>query len=143
MRTISLIIVILSLSGCFETPYKRLGTVGFFQGGGGYSETQLDTNVFEVIFVGNSETPRSRANNFVLLRSAELAIKNGYKYFVVMDNQQYSAISLNRNLQGLGTDVVQSPRNSKIIMCFKEKPKGFSYNARFVEKSLKKKYKLK
>lgn len=163
MRTISLIAVMLILSGCGATPYQRIGAGGYLGASGGYSSTQLDANVFEVMFKGNSDTSRNRANNFVLLRSAELAIENGYEYFVIIDTQQYSKNSIfttpttsttkiTPNIDGTATaktimdggktHLVSEPRSSKTIVCFNEKPEGFSYNARFIEKSLKKKYQL-
>jgi hypothetical protein len=66
--------MILSIQAC-ATGYKSDGFVG------GYSETQLDENVFKVAFRGNGYTRQDRAADFTLLRSAELALKSGYSYF--------------------------------------------------------------
>src|SRR5437764_1386447 len=49
------------------TPYQRHGFTG------GFSESQLDENVFRVNFRGNGYTSPERAADFTLLRSAELA----------------------------------------------------------------------
>ena len=67
------------LSAC-ATPYQKTGL------GGGFSETQLSENIFQVNFKGNSYTSTQRAADFALLRSAELTLKNGYKYFVLSDS---------------------------------------------------------
>jgi hypothetical protein len=57
---------------------------------GGFSETQLDENVFRVSFRGNEYTRPERAADFSLLRAAELARNNGYSYFVIVDSQSYA-----------------------------------------------------
>jgi len=83
MRIIVTLSIILALGGC-ATAYQPQGMTG------GFSETQLDTNVFTVTFKGNGHTGRDKANDYALLRSAELALEHGYKYFVIVDAQQYS-----------------------------------------------------
>lgn len=75
--------VLAGLSGC-ATAYQPQGATG------GYSSSQLDENVFQVAFKGNGYTDRGIANDFALLRSAELALENGYKHFVIVDGQQYT-----------------------------------------------------
>ena len=135
MRKIGLIAAILILSGC-ATDYQRQGKalVGWWDGYG-YSSTQIDTNVFQVTFNGNAYTGRERASDFALLRSAELALENGYEYFFIIDAQQYSKNSSNATPTTSTTNI-----STNTIVCFKEKPEEFSYNARFIEKSLQKKY---
>lgn len=171
MRTLFIFLSVIALVGC-ATTYQKQGATG------GYSSTQLDTNVFQVSFKGNGFTSRERANDFALLRSAELALENGFKYFVIIDAQQYSQNStyttpvtsttnINTNTYGTaygygnygtysgntyGTATtttyggqayhISKPRAANTIVCFKDKPEGFSYNARFIEKSLKGKYEL-
>jgi hypothetical protein len=51
--------------------------------GYGYSEQQLAPNRFRVIFAGNSSTPRTVVENYLLVRAAELTKMNGYSYFVL------------------------------------------------------------
>ena len=83
MRIFAILSIILLLGGC-ATAYQPQGMTG------GFSETQLDTNVFTVTFKGNGFTDRDKANDFALLRSAELALEHGFKYFVIVGAQQYS-----------------------------------------------------
>ena len=45
---------------------------------GGFTESQLDTNVFRVTFKGNGYTSPDRAEDMALLRSAELALQHGF-----------------------------------------------------------------
>lgn len=157
------------LTGC-ATTYQPQGASG------GYSSSQLDENVFQVTFNGNGYTDRGRANDFALLRSAELALENGYGYFVIVDAQHYSnnssyttptkattnitgrtygsayndgnSTSYSGNTYGTATTTISGgqtyniskPKTSNTIVCFKEKPEGFSYNAGLLSKSLKEKY---
>jgi len=67
------------LSGC-KTPYQRLNVEG------GYTDTQLQDNLFRVRFSGNEFTSPEEVSDLALLRCAELAIENGYTYFSIMDD---------------------------------------------------------
>lgn len=169
MRIIITLSIILALAGC-ATGYEPQGWSG------GFSESQIDTNVFNVTFKGNEYTERDKANDFALLRSAEIALENGYQYFVIIDAKQYSEDSTyttpttsttnvnsntygsehnignntiyNGNTNGTTTTTVSGgqtyniskPRTSNTIVCFNEKPEGFSYNAQLVANSLKQKH---
>src|SRR3954471_3672905 len=78
MRALAFVIVTLMLVGC-ATGYHSHGYSG------GFSETQLDENVFQVRFNGNGYTSGERATDFALLRSAELARQSGYAYFIIVE----------------------------------------------------------
>lgn len=169
MKIIIVISIITLLTGC-ATSYQPQGMTG------GFSETQLDQNVFTVLFKGNGFTSKEKAKDFTLLRSAELALNNGYKYFVIVDADEYSENSTyttpmtattdvnantygtaynygntttyNANIYGTATTTISGgetynisrPRSSNTIVCFKDKPQGFVYNAELISSSLKKKH---
>ncbi len=171
MKLYVLLIAATVLTGC-ATAYQPQGATG------GFSEMQLDENVFQVTFKGNGYTDHDRANDFALLRSAEIALEKGYKYFVIVDAQQYSknssfntpttattninantygsaygygkSMNYSGNTSGTATTTysggqtvnISKPRTTNTIVCFKEKPDGFSYNAEFLAKSMKEKYGL-
>ena len=80
------VIAITSLHGCV-TAFKNVGFTG------GYSETQLDKNVFKVSLRGNRYSSRDRVSDFTLLRSAELALENGYKIIAIIDEGRYTSTS--------------------------------------------------
>lgn len=84
MNVLQSFIILLSLVyiGC-ATPYQKDSLMG------GFSETQLNENTFLVNFRGNGYTNRQRARDFTLLRSAELALENGFQYFIVVDSSNY------------------------------------------------------
>lgn len=153
-----LILVVAFLQGC-ATTYQSSGFSG------GYLETQLDENVFKVTFRGNGYTSRERASDFTLLRSAELTLQSGYKYFAVIDANSYTsnstyttptASNTTANIYGSGnyaygnattttyggqTYNISKPSSSNTIVCFKEKPENvFSYNAEFIYKNITQKY---
>lgn len=154
----TIILIMLCLQAC-ATSYQSNGFSG------GYSETQLDENVFKVSFRGNGYTRRDRVADFTLLRSAELALKNGYNYFVVIDSGSYTTTSTHTtpittnttaNAYGTGNNAygnatstttggqtynISKPSSSNTIVCFEEKPESsFSYNAKFIYKSITEKY---
>lgn len=72
--------IMLLLSAC-ATGYQEYGSFGQQ----GYSETQLAEDMFRVSFKGNDVTEMERAQDFTLLRSAELTLNNGYSHFIIVD----------------------------------------------------------
>ena len=150
MKILTITALLLALQGC-ATAYQSQGFSG------GYSETQLDENVFTVTFNGNGYTRGERATDFTLLRSAELTLERGYKYFVIVnsygDTQQStfqtptnsyttgtinsygntSTLNATTNTYGGQTFLISKPSRSNTIVCYEDKPEGaFSYSARFV-----------
>jgi hypothetical protein len=73
--------------GC-ATAYQKQGPTG------GYSSYHLAENIFKVTFKGNGFTDKDRASDFALLRSAEVALENGYPFFVIVDERQHSKNSM-------------------------------------------------
>ncbi len=163
MRTHIILAIFVALLAACATAYQKQGLMG------GFSETQLGENVFKVTFKGNSFTSRERASDFTLLRSAELALEKGYKYFIIVDSEKYtkteayttpttshttgSAYGTRNRAYGSATTTTSGgktyyyskPRSTNTIVCFKEKPNvdGLVYDTAFVTKSIKKKYDIK
>jgi hypothetical protein len=72
------------LSACISpTPYQpnRPGSPT----SGGYSETRIEPNRWEVSFSGNSMTSRERVEGYLLFRAAELTLQNGDDWFSIVD----------------------------------------------------------
>ncbi len=173
MKNILVILALVFLVGC-ATSYERNGF------NGGFSDTQISANMFKVYFEGNSNTSVERASDFLLLRSAELTLREGYKYFTVSDKQEViekdsfttplrvrtkgkthriSTLdasdedlktldtlahgSSDVRISGGKTYLIEKPRSSQMITCYKVKPSsGFSYDAGFLSNSLREKYEL-
>lgn len=141
-------LAMLMLAGC-STPYQSTGIAG------GFTETQLDKNVFRVAFVGNGFTRSNQAEDFALLRSAELTLKHGFKYFAIVNEKsekdlstyttpRYSTISSTGNVTTTGghTNFIAKPSSTMTIVCFNEKPSSSAlvYDAEFIHKSIGGKY---
>lgn len=156
-----LLFFLILLAGC-ATSYQPNGFSG------GYSETRLREDIFEVSFRGNGYTSRERAADFTLLRSAELALENGFRYFVIVSSEKDSAVSSytspttshttataygsGRHVYGNATTTtyggdtyyISKPGATNTILCFKEKPANDALvlEAQFVESSIRAKYGL-
>jgi hypothetical protein len=148
-------------SGC-ATAYKREGFTG------GFSETQLGENVFQVSFRGNGFSSRTRASDFALLRSSEITLENGFRYFIITDSEKYSKKSSYKTptrshttgrahsygnysygsaktkTYGGQTYKISKPRANNTIVCFEEKPNivGAVFDATFIVSSIKQKYNI-
>ncbi len=152
--------------GC-ATGYQRQGLTG------GYTDTRIQDNMFRVGFKGNGYTSTEKAADMALLRCAELALENGYNYFVVMgENQETRAMAVTTpvtantsgnvnmyggngyaygNYQGTttysggNTFLIHKPSTSMMIQCFKEKPNiaGMVYDAEQIRTNIKQSYGIK
>lgn len=152
-----------ALCAC-ATPYQSIGFAG------GYSETQLSSNVFRVYFRGNGYTNDERAADFTLMRSAQLAYAHGFPYFIIVDERSgasYSAVTTpattytTTNLTSIGDDsaygtsisttiggesyIIRKPSTENTIVCFKEKPpaQDIVYESQVVIQSIRAKYGMK
>lgn len=83
MRCASLLIILITFASC-ATPYQRLGEDG------GYLQQQLDDNMYRITFRGNSYTERKRAQDFALLRAAEIGRTLDYTHFAVLGEEDLS-----------------------------------------------------
>jgi len=159
MRTLTAIALALLLGGC-ATTYQPEGLSG------GFTETQLDTNVFRVSFRGNGYTRAERAEELALLRSAELTLQNGFTHFLIVDGRSRERLGTyttptqsftTANATAFGNSaygtartttyggqsfVVSRPSTTNTIVCFKEKPsiQALVYDAKFICNSLGKKH---
>ncbi len=158
MKNFLLLSSIIAITGC-ATGYQAQSFSG------GYSETQLDLNVFKVTFKGNGYTKSDRAEDFALLRSAELTLKYGFSHFAIIDGRQsadYGVITSPSQSYTTGTAtvigntayvsartssegesyIIRRPSASNTIVCFNGKPDNGMpvYNAQYVFNSLSTKY---
>jgi hypothetical protein len=112
------------------------------------SPTWLDANRFIVAYPRKSMD--EKVVDLTLLRSAEIALQNGFNYFIVVNTDDSIATSADA-LTGAATEFIvhngiryyhTSPASSNTIVGFKRKPQGFAYVALFVKASLRAKYGL-
>lgn len=151
----------LLIFGC-ATSYQSNGFTG------GYSETKLAPDVVRVVFRGNGYTGKERAQDLTLLRAAELSLAAGYPYFsVISENSEtktYSFTTAGTSYNTgtgsvVGNQVYYSgqtthipgqtvtfykPETGILTKMLKDKPSdGLVFEASFLVKELKLKYKLK
>ena len=113
----------LVLLGTAATCYQ---SEGFF---GGYRDTQLAPDMFRISFVGNGYVSKAQAQDYAMRRATEITLRHGYRYFVVLD-QQDSANALGK------------PETVLMIGCTQEKVPGvFMFDAQFLQHSLREKSK--
>jgi hypothetical protein len=79
MKVKPYILAILMLVGCATGNYQS------YNGGIGYQNTKINSSEYLVTYTGTSTTNIEKVNDFALLRSAELTLESGYKYFVIND----------------------------------------------------------
>jgi hypothetical protein len=73
----ALAVALCALCGC-ATAYHSKGLTG------GYSDSQLDATTYRVEFTGNGFTSRSRVENLMLYRCAELTVNGGHTHFAIL-----------------------------------------------------------
>ena len=147
--------------GC-ATAYQPTGL------GGGYSDTHLAPDLFRVVFHGNQYTAPDRVQDFALLRASELALQNGFTCFALIDESNTVTSSTfntpaHANATGSGyingnsvtfeenttyypsqTYTFYKPNTGLLIKAFKSKPdRIFTFDAGFLQQSLKEKYQIK
>ena len=75
------LIASLALAACTSaTPYQAVNKKGE-----GFSEFQLEQNKYRVVFSGNTQTPITTVENYLLYRAAEVTLDKGFDYFIVSD----------------------------------------------------------
>jgi hypothetical protein len=164
-RNLILLLCVMTFSAGCVTPYQPKGRIG------GYSDTQLAPDVFRVTFQGNGYTSEDRADDFALLRAAELTLQNGFKYFAVIEGSSSPDVTTwttpgsghtSGSVQIYGgpdsytgtysghttytppqTTFISRPRSELLIRCLADKPEEFyAFDASFLQESIKQKYKI-
>lgn len=128
------LIVVSSFTGC-ATAYQAEGITG------GFNDTRIDENMFIVTFKGNGYTGLIKSTDFALLRCGEVCKENGFLYFKIIDDKADK--STDKAFWGHNSFDTSKPSNRNTIICFKDKPEGISYNAEYIVKGLKEKYRIK
>lgn len=121
IKKILLLATFISAISC-STPYQASAIQG------GYSEKKLSDNKFKISFSGNIYTRRYKANDFALLRSAEVADQNNFRFFKIESDSKIYMLS----------------STTHEITCYNEKPSGqMVYESKKVIEAIRKKHRLK
>ena len=89
---------VVCLAGCAQEP-PYFGPVGPGHDTG-YTDQQLDPTHFRITYSGNSSTPRITVEDFLLLRSAQVALQAGYPYFLFDTRDTKSKTSYYSTFEG-------------------------------------------
>ena len=74
----------LALAACTTaTPYQPQSTEN--PSAGGYSEQQIEGDRWKVAFTGNSLTARDTVERYLMFRSAQLTVQQGYDWYETVD----------------------------------------------------------
>jgi hypothetical protein len=145
MKKITLLLLVLGvLSGCATPTAYRPYQDSFFESSGGYTDIKLQDGVYRVSFTGNADTVGDRSANFAMLRCAEVALRDGYPYFVISSDrtETLSSVAPYRNSWA---SFYNMPVSTYVIQCFKEKPTTTAviYNAEEIRRNIKAQYGMK
>lgn len=149
-----LVLLIASCTAC-ATPYAPQS----FWRGGGFSDTRLAENIFDVRFTGNDASSEERVVDFGMLRSAELCLDHGYSHFLVAQastrqNVSYETTPIDVTTETDDGETITvteyetytsvSPSTHNRIVCLDELAEGqqIVYDAWFVQQSIREKYEL-
>ena len=78
MRYLTACLIAAALSGCVPTGYKRMDPYG-------YDDTQVSENTWRIRASVNRYTKSATADDFALLRAAEIACQNHYRFFKITE----------------------------------------------------------
>ena len=140
-KLLCMISVVLLLAAC-ATPYKQATKAT----ANGYFDTKLQDGMYEVLFNGNDNTSTAKANNFALLRAAEVCLENGYQSFEVMrKTEDFTEKEVDTGIKIFGgtlSNIENSePKISLVIRC--SKSNDLLYKAQELKTNLRERYKIK
>lgn len=84
-RILALAMTLLAAGCVTPTPYQPYRAENAGGVHGGYSDRQLGPASFRVRFHGNELTSRDRVEGYMLYRAAELTLRQGYDWFLIVD----------------------------------------------------------
>ncbi len=112
-----------------------------------YSETKLDEDLLRVTFQGGNAP---MAGDLCLLRCAEITLSSGKNYFQVVDSESGNSIRSSPSSYPFHRHQIHGdpmfedfPFATKTIRIMEKEPlSGFAYEARVLESTLRRKYKI-
>ena len=113
----------------------------------GYYDTLLQQGMYEITFNGNADTSTTTAQDYTLLRAAEVCIENGYKTFDIVNLNDNSKTETSVYTSYYGRRFADTtistntyPKIAIIIKCSKEE--DLSFVAEEIRTNLRKKLNL-
>lgn len=114
------------------------------------ASTWLASDRFTVTYRGTAPGNDTTVADLALLRSAEIALQQGFPYFIIVTTDAPQSADAGGQQAGTPATVAHDgrryrladPGRSNTIVGYREKPPGFAYVALFVKASLRAKYGL-
>ena len=126
-----LLLLMSALASCVRpTPYTAL------DGRFGYDSFRITDDVFAVSFAGNSQTPLSVVDRYVLRRASEVTLENGFTQFVLLrvEDRTIQGVHIDGPAMGTAqtsyysatptTHAFRMPAKSIQIKCFRDQLSG-------------------
>ena len=142
MKKLLLMMCAFALLAACATPYKQAKR----ESGNGYFDVKLQEGMYEVLFNGNDNTTARRANDFALLRAAEVCLENGYQSFeIVRKTEDFTEKEVDTGVKIFGgtlTNLQNSePKITLVVQCSKKS--DLQYKAQELKNNLRERYKIK
>lgn len=124
MKLIFIFSISAFLLGCATTyqEYTLIDEMSFSKGG--YRDEMLDDGNYKIKFYSNSWTSKQKIEKYLRYRGAELTIKNNYKYFEILSEDNDGSLAPIVN----GATVRYDGWRYIIIKMFNEKPEMENIN---------------
>ncbi len=141
MKKIAILCCAFGLLAACATPYKPAKKAT----SNGYFDTKLQEGMYEVLFNGNDNTSTAKANNYALLRAAEVCLENGYQSFeIIRKTEDFTETEVDTGTKIMGVSILNientEPKISLVIRC--SKGNDLLYKAQELRANLRAKYKL-
>jgi hypothetical protein len=111
------------VAGCAATPYGPAKE----DWKGGYEDSKVQKGTYNVAFYGNGFTSATTAKNYLLYRCAEITVRDGYDYFVIIEGNAITNYSVMG--QGSGASTVSKPSYTATIRLGKGRAPANNPNA--------------
>ena len=80
---IGLALTIIMVSGC-ATTYDA--EKSYWTGDRGFSQTQLENDIWQIEYTGNTHTNSETRKKYILQKAAQITIKNSYSFFKIIQS---------------------------------------------------------
>ena len=112
----------------------------------GYFDVKLQEGMYEILFNGNENTTARRANDFALLRAAEVCLENGYQSFAIeRKTEDFTEKEVDTGIKIFGGALINiensEPKITLVIHCSKKLDQP--YKAQELKDNLRARYKVK
>lgn len=142
MKKLCFIISALAVLAACATPYKQARK----ESANGYFDTKMQEGMYQVLFNGNENTSARKANDFALLRAAEVCLENGYQSFeIVRKNEEFTEKEVDTGVRIFGGTLANiensEPKITLVVRC--SKAQDLLYKAQELKTNLRQIYKIK